>query len=73
MEFMSWHRGDIAVYNDTQLEQIWFSVSEKNDHATNFPNAPRMPQTHDSNQVFPSLGTTNVKNVPYVLDWPLDQ
>ena len=31
-----------------------------------------MPLTHDNNQVFLPMGTTNVKNVPYVLDWPLD-
>ena len=41
MKFVSWHGGEIAVYNDTQHEMIWLSVTEKNDHATYFPNAPR--------------------------------
>ena len=32
-----------------------------------------MPLTHHSNHVFLPMGTTTVKNVPYVLDWRLDQ
>ena len=43
MKFMPGHRGRIAVSNDTIHEWVCLSVTEKNDHATYFPNAPRIP------------------------------
>ena len=42
MKFMPRHRGQIAVENDTIHESVCLSVTEKNDRATYFPNAPRM-------------------------------
>ena len=42
MKFMPRHRGHIAVKNDTIHEWACLSVTEKNDHATYFPNAPRI-------------------------------
>ena len=36
------HKGQIAVLNDTMHEWVCLSVTEKNDRATYFPNAPRM-------------------------------
>ena len=32
----------MSLYNDTKHDRVCKSVSEINDHAKNFPNAPRM-------------------------------
>ena len=42
MNFVSLHRGKKAVQNDTKHEWVRLSVSEIEDHATYFPNVPRI-------------------------------
>ena len=41
MVFVPLHRGKIAFQNDTKHDRVCKSVTEINDHAMNFPNAPR--------------------------------
>ena len=41
MKFMPRHRGQIAVKNDTKHKWVCLLVTEKNDSATYFLNAPR--------------------------------
>ena len=42
MKFVSQQRGQRGVSNGTKHERVCSSVTEKNDRATYFPNAPRI-------------------------------
>ena len=42
MKIMSLHRGQITVLNDTKHESVCLSDTEKNKHATYFPNGSRI-------------------------------
>ena len=41
MKIVSYHRGTIALKNDTKHDRVCKSVTEIKGHAKNFPNAPR--------------------------------
>ena len=41
MKFVPYHRGQMALENDTKHDRFCKSVTEIKDHAKNFPNAPR--------------------------------
>ena len=58
MKFMPRHRGQIAVLNDTIHEWVCLSVTEKNDRAMYFPNAPS--NTHKNHEQSVNKTDTNM-------------
>ena len=44
----------MSLYNDTKHDRVCKSVTEINDHAKNFPNAPRMLIFVSSKRTFES-------------------
>ena len=58
IKFVSLHSGQIDFLNDTKHEWVCLSISEKKDHATFFPNDPRIILKH-LNQQQEEINRTN--------------